>query len=178
VFTTNRLVPAIAIVVLAISACDRTPTSSDTARRPDRPSMATNVSTVCMSAYEPTGYVILSYSTSFSCGSSGGFYNYPNAKTIGLPASPETVCTGSSVPSGWVITAYGGYTSSCDPYANSTGLPRDRMTIKIPGASETVCDSSPVPSNYQIGASTWLSACDLYNEGYRGWNNAFGITRI
>ena len=79
--------------LLTISACDRGPTEATSAVS-KRPELATNVSTVCKNASVPTGYVILSYFNSISCGSFG---SYPNAMSIGLPASPESVCNGSPI---------------------------------------------------------------------------------
>lgn len=173
-----RRLTCAAAAAIALVACDRSPTTPDPNTQPDGPSLATNTSLVCMSTSVPTGYVILSYGYSISCPYSGAYGTYPNAKTIGLPETPETVCYGSPIPDGWVVTSYPGRQVACDRYGTGTTSTTDNlMTIEIPGDSETVCSGSPIPSDYEIVSSSWISACDRYNSGYSTWPNSSRIRR-
>jgi hypothetical protein len=171
----KRLLSALALGVITIAACDRSPTESSL-RAPEAPSRATNVQTVCKSASVPTGYVILSYFNSISCGTFG---SYPNAKSIGLPASPEAVCNSSTVPSGWVISSYS-RSYNCDAYSPSSAYYQNMDVIKIPTASyEYVCDGSPIPSTYTTTTYRYYTSdCDRYGEGYRGYTNAREIRKL
>lgn len=169
----KHLLSVLTLAVVTAAACDRAPTS---AIAPKEPAFATNVSTVCKGSSVPTGYVILSYFNSISCGTFG---SYPNAMSIGLPASPESVCHDSPIPSGWVISSYG-RRSNCDAYSVSSSSFKNTNSIKIPTATyEYVCDDSPIPSNYTTTTYRYYtSSCDRYGEGYRGWTNAREIRKV
>jgi hypothetical protein len=138
----------LALMICAVAACDHLPSTppqpdaTPSAIEPgEGPSLATNISVICLSNAVPTGYVVMRYDRSVNCP------NYStrtyNAYLIAQPGSPETVCTNSIIPPGWVTTSYG-RSSICPNYSAA----RNRVTIKIPGTSEIVCTNSYVPAGY------------------------------
>jgi len=171
----QRFVSLVALAAaVAAAACDRSPTTSE--RRPVEPAMATNVSTVCTGSSVPSGYVILSFGTYYTCPYG---YGYPNSMTIGLPASSETVCGSSPIPSGYVITSMS-HVYSCDQYSPTSSSYKNTYSIKIPTASyEYVCNASPIPSNYTTTSYTYYtSSCDQYGNGSPSWPNAQQIRHL
>ncbi len=156
------------------AACDRSPTTSE--RQPAQPLMATNTSTVCTGSSVPSGYVILSYSSYYSCPYG---YGYPNAMTIGLPGSPAWVCGSSPIPSGYVITSMS-HDYHCDQYSATSASFKNTYSIKIPTATyEYVCSNSPIPSNYTTTSYKYFtSSCDTYGNGSPSWPNAQEIRHL
>jgi len=156
------------------AACDRSPTTPE--RQPVQPRMATSTSTVCTGSSVPSGYVILSYTSYYSCPYG---YGYPNAMTIGIPGSPETVCESSPIPSGYVITSMA-HLSSCDQYSPTSVSYKNTYSIKIPTATyEYVCNNSPIPSNYTTTTyKYYTSSCDQYGNGSPSWPNAQQIRHL
>ena len=77
------------------------------------------------------------------------------------PAAPRlytnatTICSGQSVPSGYVIlSAFG--SSGCPFYSPSA---KNAYNIAIPGAQESVCTNSPIPSGYVIVGTNVGASC-------------------
>jgi len=172
----QRLASLLALVAaVTATACDRSPT---TALVPlNGPVLATSVSTVCKGSSVPTGYVILSYTNYYTCGSSTS--GYPTAMTIGLPGSSETVCDTSPIPSGYVITSYV-RKSNCDAYSPTSVTYKNADSIKIPTATyEYVCSGSPIPSNYTTTTYTYFtSSCDRYGNSSGTYPNAERILKL
>ena len=166
------------LIVLAAAvtaaACDRSPTTSE--RQPTQPVMATNISTVCTGSSVPSGYVILSYTSYYTCPYG---YGYPNAMSIGLPGSSEAVCESSPIPSGYVITSMS-HIYSCDQYSATSASYKNTYSIKIPTATyEYVCSNSPIPSNYTTTSYRYFtSSCDTYGNGSPSWPNALQIRHL
>lgn len=86
-----------------------------------------------------------------------------------LATSVSTVCTSSTVPTGYVILGYTNY-YTCGVSSYPTA-----MTIGIPGSSETVCESSPIPSAYVIASHTRTYNCDEYSPSSSSYQNANNI---
>lgn len=174
-YAPKRLLAALTLAVMTAAGCDRSPTDGRMSA-PERPALATNTSTVCMSSAVPTGYVILSYGNYYTCGSSG---SYPNAMTIGLPSSPESVCKESPIPAGWIITDMG-RRYDCDRYSPTSSSFKNTNSIKPATATyEYVCDESPIPSNYTSTSYRYFtSSCDRYGNGSSSWPNARQIQKI
>lgn len=172
----QRLATLLALTAaITATACDRSPTTD--VRAPNGPALATNVSTVCKGSTVPTGYVILSYTNHYTCGSSSS--GYPTAMSIGLPGSPETVCDTSPIPSGYVITSYV-RKSNCDAYSATSVSYKNADSIKIPTATyEYVCSGSPIPSNYTYTSYRYFtSSCDRYGNSSGTYPNADRIQKI
>jgi hypothetical protein len=171
----QRLAYLIALAAtVAVAACDRSPTASQ--RQPNGPRMATNTSVVCTGSSVPSGYVVLSYITYYTCAYG---YGYPNAMTIGLPGASENVCESSPIPSGYVITSMA-HISSCDQYSATSASYKNLYSIKIPTATyENVCSNSPIPSNYTTTSYKYFtSSCDQYGNGSPSWPNAQQIRHL
>ena len=175
-YAPKRLLSALTLLLVTAGACDRSPTQARVSA-PVAPRFATNTSVVCKGATVPTGYVILSYTSYYTCGASTS--GYPTAMQIGLPSSPENVCLESTVPSGWVITSFA-KRYDCDAYSPTSAGFKNMNVIKIPTAAyEYVCDESPIPSNYTTTTYTYFtSSCDRYGNGSPSWPNARQIRKL
>ncbi|HST60600.1 MAG TPA: hypothetical protein VLK84_18010 [Longimicrobium sp.] len=99
--------------------------------------------------------------------------------SIGLPASPESVCDSSPIPAGWIITSMGRRTN-CDAYSASSVSYKNTNSIKQATATyEYVCDESPIPSNYVYTSYTYFtSSCDRYGNASGSWHNASRIQKL
>lgn len=144
-------------VLVACTACDRTPAGVQASAARAEPGLATNVTTICKTASPsgiPSGYVILQTGSSTSCPNYS--LNGYNTYTIGLPASPESICRLSPVPAGWIHVSYS-TRFNCPQWASSWNM--NTINIQLPGAQATMCRVSPTPAKYVHISSSSSATC-------------------
>ena len=65
-----------------------------------------------------------------------------------------TVCSNSTIPTGYVIKSAGNSTSC----ANWSATAMNTYSIKIPASTEIVCSNSPIPAGYVVIATGYSSS--------------------
>ena len=148
------------ILLLALSACGRTPMQADAAAGEDGVPGASFVTaapatrSICSNEPFPAGHVVVSARNTAHCGAtkSGQFNEFVIARVTG---DRMVVCSISPLPASWAVTHSTG-SNSC-PESSRDGWAYNVYTItRITGVPIRLCSVSPMPRGWVIiQASVW-----------------------
>jgi hypothetical protein len=135
--------------------CSGSPLSPQLGYRVARPAQDGSPTAACDITPLPANFVITGRGGATFCSGAGNNHEY----SIRLPSGTSSdaalsVCSGSHVPAGYIISAHPSFVQGC----SVTGGSGPGFAIKVPlETGDTACADSPIPANFVITANNVTS---------------------